>query len=61
MLARSRIQFDDLMALLVSAFLVSFGPVTVDTTDAEALIPPSLVVARPLLSTTASDSILARL
>jgi hypothetical protein len=29
---------DDLMALLVSAFLVSFGPVTVDTTDAEALI-----------------------
>jgi hypothetical protein len=29
---------DDRMALLVSAFLVSFGPVTVDTTDAEALI-----------------------
>ena len=29
---------DDLTALLVSAFLVSFGPVTVDTTDAEALI-----------------------
>jgi hypothetical protein len=29
---------DDLMALLVSAFLVSFGPVTVDITDAEALI-----------------------
>ena len=29
---------DDRMALLVSAFLVSFGPVTVDTADAEALI-----------------------
>jgi hypothetical protein len=29
---------DDSMALLVSAFLVSFGPVTVDTTDAEALL-----------------------
>ena len=29
---------DDLMALLVSAFLMSFGPVSVDTTDAEALI-----------------------
>jgi len=29
---------DDRMALLVSAFLVSFGPVSVDTTDAEALI-----------------------
>ena len=29
---------DDWMALLVSAFLVSFGPVTVDTTSAEALI-----------------------
>jgi hypothetical protein len=29
---------DDRIALLVSAFLVSFGPVTVDTTDAEALI-----------------------
>ncbi len=29
---------DDPMALLVSKFLVSFGPVTVDTTDAEALI-----------------------
>ena len=29
---------DDRMALLISAFLVSFGPVTVDTTDAEALI-----------------------
>src|SRR5215211_1772151 len=29
---------DDRMALLVSIFLVSFGPVTVDTTDAEALI-----------------------
>ena len=29
---------DDLMALLVSVFLVSFGPVTVDITDAEALI-----------------------
>jgi hypothetical protein len=29
---------DDWMALLVSAFLVSFGPVAVDTTDAEALI-----------------------
>jgi hypothetical protein len=29
---------DDRMALLVSMFLVSFGPVTVDTTDAEALI-----------------------
>ena len=29
---------DDRRALLVSMFLVSFGPVTVDTTDAEALI-----------------------
>jgi hypothetical protein len=29
---------DDRMALLVSMFLVSFGPVTVDPTDAEALI-----------------------
>ena len=29
---------DDRMALLVSMFLVSFGPVAVDTTDAEALI-----------------------
>jgi hypothetical protein len=29
---------EDLMALLVSAFLVSFGTVTVDITDAEALI-----------------------
>jgi hypothetical protein len=29
---------DDRMALLVSMFLVSFGPVTVDTTSAEALI-----------------------
>jgi hypothetical protein len=29
---------DDRMALLVSMFLASFGPVTVDTTDAEALI-----------------------
>jgi hypothetical protein len=29
---------DDRMALLVSKFLMSFGPVTVDTTDAEALI-----------------------
>jgi len=29
---------DDRMALLVSAFLISFGPVTVDTTSAEALI-----------------------
>jgi hypothetical protein len=29
---------DDRMALLVSMFLVSFGPVTVDSTDAEALI-----------------------
>jgi len=29
---------DDRMALLVAAFLVSFGPVTVDTTSAEALI-----------------------
>jgi hypothetical protein len=29
---------DDRMALLVSLFLVTFGPVTVDTTDAEALI-----------------------
>ena len=29
---------DDRMALLVSMFLVSFGPVSVDTTDAEALI-----------------------
>ena len=29
---------DDRMALLVSLFLVSFGPVALDTTDAEALI-----------------------
>jgi hypothetical protein len=29
---------DDRMALLVSMFLVSFGPIAVDTTDAEALI-----------------------
>jgi uncharacterized membrane protein len=29
---------DDRMALVVSAFLVSFGPITVDTTSAEALI-----------------------
>ncbi len=29
---------DDWMAVLVSLFLVTFGPVTVDTTDAEALI-----------------------
>ena len=29
---------DDRMALLVSAFLVSFGTVTVDTTDADALV-----------------------
>jgi hypothetical protein len=29
---------DDWMAVLVSLFLVAFGPVTVDTTDAEALI-----------------------
>jgi hypothetical protein len=29
---------DDRMALLVSMFLVSFGPVAVDTTDAEALL-----------------------
>ncbi len=29
---------DDRMALLVSLFLVTFGPVTVDTTDAEALL-----------------------
>ena len=29
---------DDWMALLISAFLVSFGPVAVDTADAEALI-----------------------
>jgi hypothetical protein len=33
---------DDRMALLVSAFLVSFGPVSVDTTDAEALISSQL-------------------
>jgi hypothetical protein len=29
---------DDRMALLVSTFLVSFGPVTVNTTDADALL-----------------------
>lgn len=29
---------DDAMALLVSAFLVTFGPVTVDTTHADALV-----------------------
>jgi hypothetical protein len=40
---------DDLMALLVSAFLVSFGPVAVDTTDAEALISSQLAWSLPVL------------
>jgi hypothetical protein len=40
---------DDLIALLVSAFLVSFGPVTVDTTDAEALISSQPAWLSPVL------------
>jgi hypothetical protein len=40
---------DDLMALLVSAFLVSFGPVAVDTTDAEALISSQPAWSLPVL------------
>jgi hypothetical protein len=40
---------DDLMALLVSAFLVSFGPVAVDITDAEALISSQLAWSLPVL------------
>ena len=40
---------DDLMALLVSAFLVSFGPVAVDTTDAEALISSQRAWLLPVL------------
>jgi hypothetical protein len=41
---------DDRMALLVSAFLVSFGPVTADTTDAEALISSQPAWWLPVLS-----------
>jgi hypothetical protein len=41
---------DDRMALLVSMFLVSFGPVTVDTTDAEALISSQPVWELPVLA-----------
>jgi hypothetical protein len=40
---------DDLMALLVSAFLVSFGPVAVDTTNAEALISSQPAWRLPVL------------
>jgi hypothetical protein len=40
---------DDRMALLVSAFLVSFGPVAVDTTDAEALISSQPAWSLPVL------------
>ena len=40
---------DDLMALLVSAFLVSFGPVAVDTTNAEALISSQPAWSLPVL------------
>jgi hypothetical protein len=40
---------DDLMALLVSVFLVSFGPVTVDTTDADALISSQPAWLSPVL------------
>src|SRR5215218_8874882 len=40
---------DNLMALLVSAFLVSFGPVSVDTTDAEALISSQRAWLLPVL------------
>jgi hypothetical protein len=41
---------DDRMALLVSMFLVSFGPVTVDTTNAEALISSQPAWLLPVLS-----------
>ena len=40
---------DDRMALLVSAFLVSFGPVAVDTTNAEALISSQPAWSLPVL------------
>jgi hypothetical protein len=40
---------DDLMALLVSAFLVSFGPVAVDTTNADALISSQPAWSLPVL------------
>jgi hypothetical protein len=41
---------DDRMALLVSMFLVSFGPVSVDTTDAEALISSQPAWQLPVLA-----------
>jgi hypothetical protein len=41
---------DDRMALLVSAFLVSFGPVTVDTTNADALVTSHPAWLLPVLS-----------
>jgi hypothetical protein len=41
---------DDRMALLVSAFLVSFGPVTVDTTAADALVASHPAWSLPVLS-----------
>jgi hypothetical protein len=40
---------DDRMALLVSMFLVSFGPVSVDITDAEALISSQPAWRLPVL------------
>jgi hypothetical protein len=41
---------DDRMALLVSTFLVSFGPVTVDTTAADALVTSHPAWSLPVLS-----------
>jgi hypothetical protein len=41
---------DDRMALLVSTFLVTFGPVSVDTTDAEALISSQPAWELPVLA-----------
>lgn len=41
---------DDRMALLVSAFLVSFGPVTVDSTAADALVAFHPAWSLPVLS-----------
>jgi hypothetical protein len=41
---------DDSMALLVSMFLVSFGPVTVDTTAADALVTSHPAWLLPVLS-----------
>ena len=40
---------DDWMAVLVSLFLVSFGPVAVDTTNAEALISSQPAWSLPVL------------